>query len=236
MRHVTIGSVLGALLLVAVPPPADAQQDYAGRYTISVVGSRIYYDDTSALKDTWSGGVEIDYNVKNWAAVGVYVHGARPTTDGDFFPLVRLQFRDTVVVTTVSQQVTQLDYGLSANFRFPLGPAFLRAVAGVGGYSFFFDDQRIQSPVVPGTLKDSTTDLEFVLGGAVGYRFGGSGAIELRVRDFIYTGYDRNDFSVSEPLLSAPTIPQPSEGKPEPKDTIHNIQIQLAFAFNLGGR
>jgi hypothetical protein len=236
MRHSTIGLILGALVLVAVPPPAQAQQDYAGRYTISVTGSRIYYDNSSALKDTWSGGVEIDYNVKNWVAIGAYVYGARPTTDGDFFPLVRMQFRDTVVVQTVSQQVTQIDYGVSANFRIPFRRAFFRALGGIGGYTFFLDDQRIESPEVPGTLEDSHTGLELLIGGAVGYRFGGAGAIELRVRDFIYTDFDREVFNVSEPLLAEPTIPQPSEGRPEPKSTIHNIHLELAFAFNLGGR
>jgi hypothetical protein len=70
----------------------------------------------------------------------------------------------------------------------------------------------------------------------VGYRFGQTGAIEFRLRDFIYTDFDRENFNVSEPLLAATDIPHPREDIPEPKSTIHNINIELGFSFTLGGR
>lgn len=236
MRHAAIGLVLGALLL-AVPPPADAQQDVTGRYTISVVGARVYYDNSSALKDSWAGGVEAEYNLKEWFSFGAYVFGGRPTTDGEFFPLVRMPFQDTVVVQTVSQQVTNIDYGLTANFRFPISSAYLRALGGVGGYTFFLDDQRIDVPTSDGRHEDHFTSWAFVVGASAGYTFGGSGAVELKVRDFIYTDFDREKFNLSEPLLGVGSIPTPQDvhDLPEPKSTIHNIHIELAFAFTLGG-
>lgn len=233
MRHVTTGLVLGALLLTAAPPLQG--QDIQGRYTITVLGSRIYYDESSALQDAWSGGVEGEYNLTNWLSLGAYLFGARPTTDGSFFPLVRLQFRDTVLFELVSQQVTQLDYGLSANVRYTTGPLHLRALGGVGGYTFYLDDERIDRPVVPGQLKDSFSGLEFVIGAGIAYSFGETGSIELRARDFIFTDFDRERFNVSEPLLSAPSIPHPRENIPEPESTIHNIHLELAFSFILGG-
>ncbi len=233
MRHLTIALISGALLL-AVPPPADAQ-DFGGRYTVSVVGGRIYYDNASALQNTWSGGLEMEYNVKEWAGLGLYLFGARPTTDGSFFPLVRLQFQDTVLFQLVSQQVTQIDFGLSAKFRYSLGQIQLRAMGGVGRYVFYLDDDRIDSPGVPGALEDSFAEWEFVVGAGVGYHFGRTGAVEFQVGDFIYTGYDRERFNASAPLLAAPNVPHPRADIPAPKSTLHNIRLQLAFSFILGG-
>jgi len=236
MKRSGIGLVVGALLMSVAPPAAAQQEDVGGRYTFTVVGARTYYDNSSALKDTWGGGLEAEYNLQNWIAIGAYLRGARPTTDETFFPLVRLEFQDTVLFELVSQQVTEINYGAMVSVRASLSNFFFKGIGGVGAYVFNLDDQRIDSPTfLVNEREDSFSNLAWNLGGSAGYRFGRTGAIEVRVRDFIYTDFDRDRFSVSEPLLSAPNVPEPSEGKPEPKSTIHNIILELGFSFTLGG-
>ncbi len=236
MRYLASSLVLGALLLV-LAPPSSGQETTRGRYTVSVVGARMLYDNSSAIEDAWTGGVEAQYNIREWLGLGVYFNAARPTTNGEFFPLVRLEFSDTVINTLISQQVTQLDFGAIASVRVPLGRFQVRGVAGIGRYVFNLDDQRIDSPAVPGQLKDSFGDLSYNIGGAVGFVFGAAGAVEFRIRDFIYTDYDRDSFNLSEPLLAATDVPHPRPDLlfSEKKSTIHNLRLELGFSFTFGG-
>lgn len=234
MRHIASGLVVGALLLAVAPPTTG--QDIGGRYTVTLIGGRTLYAESSALEDAWSGGFEAQYNVSGWAGFGIYFIAARPTTDGSFFPLVRMEFSDTVLNFLVSQQVTQFDYGVSAALRASLGMLQLRGLGGVGRYVFNLDDQRIDSPTVPGALKDSFAGLALSFGGIVGLGLGETGAVEVRVRDFVYTDFDREDFNLSEPLLAAPDVPHPRPNPPAPESTIHNIHIEVGFSFTLGGR
>jgi hypothetical protein len=112
-----------------------------------------------------------------------------------------------------------------------------QAIGGVGGYTIYLDDERTFSPnIIAGQRKDKFSGLAYNIGGAVGYRFGRTGAVEVRLRDFIYTDWDREQLNVSEPLLAATDIPHPRTDLPEPKSTIHNINIELGFSFTLGGR
>jgi hypothetical protein len=235
MKQIAIGLVVGALLLSVGQPAVAQQEEVGGRYTFTVVAARTMYDESSALQDAWTGGLEAEYNIQNWIALGGYLMAARPSTDGDFFPLVRLEFQDTVFLQTVSQQMTQIDYGAQVSFRAALDRFFFRGIGGVGGYVFNLDDARIATPAVPGTIDDKVTGLAWNIGAMVGYRFGRTGSVEFRVRDFIYTDFDRDKFAVSEPLLGAPDIPHPAENLPEKKATIHNIQLQLGFSFTVGG-
>lgn len=91
---------------------------------------------------------------------------------------------------------------------------------------------------MPGKLEDFFTEFAFNFGAVAAYRFSEIGALELRLRDFVYTNYDRDRFSVSEPLLGAPDVPHPHPDKvySDKKDTIHNIHFELGFSFTLGGR
>lgn len=236
MKRIGIGLLVGALLSSLAPPAVAQQEDIGGRYTITIVGARTFYDEASALKDTWSGGVEVEYNIKNWFGIGGYLRGARPTSDETFFPLVRLEFQDTVLFELVSQQVTEINYGAMLSVSAAVSNFLFKGIGGVGGYVINLDDQRIDTPdMIANQRKDSFSDLAWSIGGSVGYRFGRTGAVELRLRDFIYTGFDRDKLSVSEPLLSAPDVPHPREDIPEAKSTIHNINVELGFSFTLGG-
>lgn len=230
MRYLASGSLLSALLLAAAPP--SSAQEIAGRYTVTVIGGRTLYAESSALEDAFTGGLEAQYNFTEWLGLGFYFMAARPTTDGSFFPLVRLEFSDTVFNTLVSQQVTQLDYGVSAAVRYPLGRFHVRGVGGIGGYTFNLDDQRIESPSLP---EDRFSGLAFSAGAVLGYAFSRAGAVELRIRDFIYTDFDREKFNVSEPLLAVTDVPHPNPNPPPPEDTIHNLHFEVGFSFTLGG-
>lgn len=236
MRKVTLGLIVGAGFLALTPPASG--QDIGGQYTVTVIGGRTLYDESSALEDAWAGGIEGQYNVNNWLAVGGYFMAARPTTDGRFFPLVRMEFTDTVLFELVSQQVTEFNFGANVALRAPLGRFHVRGLAGIGRYVFNLDDQRIDSPTVPGQLKDSFGGLAFNFGGVLGLRFGEAGAVEFRVRDLVYTDFDRDHFNASEPLLAATDVPHPRPDLlfSEKKSTIHNIHLELGFSFTLGGR
>lgn len=234
MKRLFTGLALGALGLAMTATPAAAQAA-AGEYTITVLGGQTLYDESSALKNAPYGGIQAQYNITDNFGVGAYGLGARPTTDGTFYPLVRMEFNDTVFHYLVSQQMVGLDYGVLAFGRLPMGRLDVEVLGGVGRYTFSVDDQRNDRPTVPGTLEDEFSGTQFQIGGGIGFAVAGNKGIRLEVRDFIYTGYDREWFNLSDPLLGATNVPHPRPNPPEAKSTIHNIRVQLGFSFVPGG-
>lgn len=237
MRKLGIGLGVAMAGLVLAPTFLTAQT--SGRYGITVLAGQSTFADGSALKSTPVAGLEAQFLPTEMFGIGFYIMGARPTTDERYFPMTRMEFNDSVYHYLVSQQVVNLDVGVSGSARAAFGQVEVMGLAGVGRYYFSLDNERIWSPrEIPNEDYDSFGGLEYLVGGSIGYHFGESGAIRLQVRDVIYTDFDRNRFDVSEPLLGARNVPHPHQEllDSENKDTIHNIRFNVGFTFFPGGR
>lgn len=228
---------LATAALVLLPALVGAQQ--AGQYAVSVLAGQTTYEDVAAIQSAPMAGIEAQYQPTSMLGVGFYVMGSRPTTDERYFPMSRLEFKDSVYHYLVNQQVVNIDFGVSASLRAGFGAFEVMGLGGAGRYVFALDEERSRSPQsIPNQDDDTFSGMEYMVGGSVGYNFGESGVIRLQVRDMIYTDYDRNRFDVSEPLLSARNVPHPNPDllAAESKDTVHSIRLNLGFTFFPGGR
>jgi hypothetical protein len=235
MPAVLVATSLAAAVLVAAALPARAQDLQPRHYTIGLMGGFTAYDESSALRNAFYGGVEGAYWVLPQFAVGLHILGSRPTSDGSMFPMVRVPYADTAYHYLVSQQITKVEAGLQGMLRLPVGPFLLEGIGGIGRYMIDLDPQRSERPVV---IEERVTGLRgtsFMVGAGAAVQVGRSGGLRLQVRDFIYTDYDRNVLDMSEPLLSAEAIPHPREHFPEPKSTIHNLRYEVGFFFRPRG-
>lgn len=200
--------VLLACASLAWATAASAQ--VAGRYQVSVTGAWTQWDESSALEDAVAGGIDARYFLTGNLGAGFYFQASRPNTDGTFFPLVRLDFGDTVLVYTVAQQVGSFDLGVQAFYRIPVGSRLAAmAFGGAGIYAFSLDPQQSDFPTVPGTMDRFFYEPEYTFGGSLDITLGQTAGFRLELRDLVYTDFDRDRFSLSDPLFREENLPHP---------------------------
>lgn len=217
-----------ASLAWATAAPAQV----AGRYQVSAMGAWTQWDESSGLEDAVAGGIDARYFLTGNLGAGFYFQASRPNTDGTFFPLVRLDFGDTVLVYTVAQQVGSFDLGVQAFYRVVIGSRL--AVVGFGGggiYAFSVDPQQADFPRRPGTFDRFFYEPEYTFGGSLDIALGQNAGFRVEVRDLVYADFDRDRFNLSDPLFREENLPHPRLELPEKKDTIHNLRYTVGFTF-----
>lgn len=237
MKWSTIG-LLTALVTVGGVAPGLAQtsgpQSPVGRYSGTVSGGWTQYDAAAGLKDAAFAGFDVMYNLNRMVSFGPYLSASRPTTDGEYFPFLRLEFGDTVFTYLMSQQLTVFDVGLAAAVGVPVGPVVLQGLGGIGAYTVRLDPQRSNKPVVVGTEVNGFSGMQYALGAGLTVNVPG-GALSMQARDVVYTDYERDLLNVSQPLFGGSAIPHPNADIEEAKSTIHNLRYEVGFNFRLGG-
>lgn len=251
-------AALVALALAAAPARAQtpdtttlASTDTAGPsaarlFEISALGGYQWFDDAAAL----NGAPTIGFRAVSPRSLlgipglsfGVTAGFARPTTRGDYFPWNRQIYfsdinrrNDTTLVYEVSQRVTMAHYGVELGFR--AGGAndttrrssALRGIAlevsgGVGGYAFYEDPEQNRRNEVHAKPA-------FSLGGGIGIPMPANTMLRLRVDDLIFTGFDREWFSLHDPLFAEELFQNPERTPPAPKSTVHNLRLSVQFSF-----
>lgn len=214
-------------------------------FEISAIGGYQWFDDAAAL----NGAPTIGFRAMSPRALlgvpgltfGVTAGFARPTTRGDYFPWNRqiyysdqLRRNDTTLVYEVSQRVTMAHYGLEVGFR--TGGATtarnildwrglaLEASGGVGGYAFYEDPEQNHR-------NEVHSKMAFSLGGGIGVPMPGNSMLRFRLDDLIFTGFDREWFSLHDPLFAEELFPNPVKTPPAPKSTVHNLRLSVQFSF-----
>ncbi|MFO7261497.1 MAG: outer membrane beta-barrel protein [bacterium] len=219
-------SLFGAVLLaVFAASPLAAQGEQQGQFEVSTFLSWQRFDEAAALENGPAAGLEVMYFARPAVAVGGYLSVGRPKTRGEYFPLVGLKFEDSTFFYLPDQTVTQIGFGIAGLLRFAsLEPFAPYVTAGAGRTRFFMDPEQNR-----GIRSESVAT--WMLGGGVQYSSGGGVGLRLDVRDEIFTGFDREIFSVVDPLYIDRTMPHPNPSIPEAKSTVHNIRVSLAFSF-----
>lgn len=216
-----IGTVLLAVL-TAAPLAAQAEQ---GQFEVSTLLGWQKFDEAAALENAPAAGLEALYFVRPTIAVGGYLSIGRPTTRGEYFPLVGLEFEDSTFFYLPDQTVTQIGFGVAGMLRLqPIQRFAPYVTAGAGRTRFFMDPEQNRGHRDEGVAT-------WMVGGGVQYSSGGGVGLRLDVRDEIYSGFDREIFSVVDPLYMDRTMPHPNPNIPEAKSTVHNIRVSLAFSF-----
>jgi opacity protein-like surface antigen len=220
MRTV-FGTVLLALV-VAAPLAAQAPQ---GEFEVNTLLGWQRFDKAAALEDGPAAGIDAVYFATEMIGVGGYLSVGRPTTKGEYFPLVGLEFEDSTFRYLPDQDVTQIGFGLAGVVRFPVVQRLVPYVtAGLGRTRFFMDPEQNRGQRSEGFST-------WMVGGGIQLTSAGSIGLRLDVRDEVYTGFDREVFSVVDPLYIDRTMPHPNPDIPEAKSTVHNLRFSLAFSF-----
>lgn len=222
--------VLG--LVLAGTGQARAQEPR--QFLVSVRGEYQAFAESSALRGAPAAGLETTYFLNRNLGVGLQLSASRPWTKGEYFPLVRNTFwtpnsaNDTTLLYVVNQQVTAFDYSLQAEYRMPMDRFEPFVQGGVGGYTIF-PNSRAQPQ--SDRSRDQMSGALFSLGGGVSVALGENSRVMLAASDRIYTGYDREELSVSDRLLREDRFVNPLPSIPEAQSTIHNLRFSLGFSF-----
>ena len=223
------------------------------RFEVSALGGYQWFDKAAALRGAPTIGLrvvhpEILKRVPG-LTLGANAAFARPTTRGDYFPWNREIFysgdasrrNDTTLVFEVSQQVTMAWFGIDLGYRFgghpdgaPMkGLADWRAVqfdasVGAGWYGFWLDPEQTRR-------NERHANRGWLLGGGISVPLRGDAKLVLRAEDLVFVWFNREWFSLSDPLFSEELWRNPVKTPPAPKGTVHNPRVTLQFSFIPGG-
>lgn len=243
-----LSRVVAVALAVSVaaawnPRAAEAQGPAeAGSWVVTPNVAYTLYDDATPFEDGPSLGLEAHYAVTPNFAVGTTLSFARPEVDGNYFPLVLMEFgADSVMLFEAGQQVTEADAAVVATLGATVaGRGYLYAQGGAGAYSFFLDPQVMQS-VRKREGKDIISGLMVPVAGGFAYQLSGRSGFRLEVRDQILFDFDRSELNPVEPRfrntcdLRDICMPEANGDPPAPNDTVHNLRLMLGFEFVPGG-
>jgi outer membrane protein W len=236
MRKAVLTALAGVALAVAAE--VSAQESVAGRFTVTPVVGVIRFDESSALANkkaddegdftktvvTPTVGLAAEYLLTPQFGIGFYFEAARPQTRGDYFPSLQLVFGNEAELHSISQRVTMLVYGVQGSANFNVGRIQPYVSGGAGAVTINNDPQQSDG-------NSSFTHAQFQLGGGIGYSVSQSTVIRLDVRDFVFTGWDRDDLNVVSSRFQNTLLPAANGNPPAEKSTVHNIRVALGFSF-----
>lgn len=249
-----VPALLGAQVTDSVGTVVQDSASGDHRYEVVALAGYQWFDKAAALQATPTMGFRIIHGdlLQRWLpglTIGANASFARPTTRGDYFPWNRQIYysadasrrNDTTLVYEVSQQVTMAWVGFDVGYRYggrPAAPAMrsptdwraleLDASVGPGLYGFWLDPEQARQNKLHSRRG-------WLLGGGVGLPLPGNTRILLRAEDMVFVWYDRNWFSLSDPLFAEELWPNPVKTPPPPKGTVHNARLTVQFSFVPGG-
>ena len=251
-----------ALVAALLPAAAGAQvADSVGSSAEPTTGARTYevtaltgwqfFDKAAALQNTPTFGLRIVRpgllaRLPRLTIGGSFAF-ARPTTRGDYFPWNRQIYfsdinrrNDTTLVFEVSQYVTMAHYAAEVGYRFGGRGADTamrsatdwRAIsldvnAGFGGYAFWLDPEQARR-------NELHSQGSYVLGAGIGVPLPRRTFLRVRLDDLIFTSFDRQWFSLYDPLFAEELFPNPEKTPPAAKGRIHNPRLSVQFSFYPG--
>ncbi|MEJ7810434.1 MAG: hypothetical protein WKG32_08475 [Gemmatimonadaceae bacterium] len=226
-------------LAAQIPDSVYSVGGVSRRYEVSVISGYQQFATSAALDGSPILGARIARTIVPRISAGAGFAFARPMSRGEYFPWNRQPYfentrqNDTTLIYSVSQRTTLMTGGIDVNLRLPvyaLNPrsAFagvaLEGGVGVGFYNFWLDPQQSRGQRRFGGLA-------YQFGGGVSIPASRGSAIRLRVDDVLFTHYDRDRLSLSDPLFSEDLFRNPDPAPPAKQRSVHNIRIALWYSF-----
>ena len=227
-----------ALMATFAGTTMHAQARTDRRFTVTPSAGIMYWDESSALavkqpaddgrftKTLYSPtvGIAADYAVATPLSVGLYLHAARPTTRGDYFPAVLFDYGARTEVYAVSQRVTTLMYGVQGTVDVDIGMMAPFISAGVGATRVTLDPEQMNG-------NRNFTSGHFQIGGGLGFRIGSRTLLKADVRDMVFVKWDRDRLNPVQPNFQNTRLPAINGFVPPKESTIHNWRFALGFSF-----
>jgi hypothetical protein len=236
--RIAVASALAGVAFVLATDGLVAQALTSGRFTVTPVVGTIRFDDASALANkkadndgaftenvfTPTVGLSADYKFARQIGLGFYFEAARPQTRGDYFPSLLLNFGQNAELRTISQRVTLMMYGLQGTATFGVGRLQPFVSGGAGFVTINGDPQQ-------NDRNASFSNTQFQFGGGIGYAVSGRTSLRVDVRDFVFTGWDRDELYPVNPDFQNTLFPAANGDAPSAKSTVHNIRIAIGFSY-----
>lgn len=237
MRRAVLTALAGVGFMLAADGAA-AQGLTAGKFTVTPVVGAMRWDEASALANkkadasgeftestiTPTVGLAADYSITRNVALGFYFEAARPQTRGDYFPSLLLNFPANAELRTISQRVTVMMYGIQGTANFGVGRVQPYLSGGAGLVTVNGDAQQNDRNATFSTGQ-------FQVGGGIGYAVSGSTTLRLDVRDFVFTGWDRDELYPVNPAFQNTLFPSANGNPPAEKSTVHNVRLAIGFSY-----
>ncbi len=221
--------LIPAVVAVALSATAGAAQ-VPNQFTVGAHAGYTQYGDASALENEPFIGVDAVYRLANLGLGGLDVGlgftfaAARPKTRGDQFPVVAFDFGDTTFLSTVSQRVTMLQYGLQGVLGHSFGRVRLYGMGGGGAYTTFLDSRQ-------NVRSEAYTKPMGLIGGGLEYAVGRNFGFRVEARDMLLMDYERDRLDptvgYTHDSIVRDVLPPPDPAK----STIHNIQASIVFTY-----
>lgn len=236
--RIAVAAMLAGVGFVLAIDGIAAQGLATGRFTITPVVGTIRFDEASALANkkanddgaftenvfTPTVGLSADYKLARQLGLGFYFEAARPQTRGDYFPSLLLNFGQNAQLRTISQRVTLMMYGLQGTGTFGVGRLQPFVSGGVGFVTVNGDPQQNDG-------NASFTNGQFQFGGGLGYAVSGNTTVRLDVRDFVFTGWERDELYPVNTDFQNTLFPSANGNPPTEKSTVHNLRFAIGFSY-----
>lgn len=236
--------VAGSTAAAQEPTPGNAAsvpRSSANASEVAAVSGWHHFAWSSALEYTPFLGMHVRRPIRNYFIAGGALVVARPLTRGEFFPWNRQVYfsdashlNDTTLIFQVSQRVTVATLTVDGGVRLagPSGTMLERfgveGTVGVGRYIIWADPERARE-------NKRMSAITWQLGGGFTMALGQSAKLLARLDDVIFTEYDRDFLSLSDPLFAEDLFPNPLQPPPPKQRTIHNARVTVGFTFVPGG-
>lgn len=223
--HLPLGAGVTALLLLAGAAEAQAPQ---GRFTVTTRASSLTFDRAASLNTAPAVGVDAEFGITNWLALGTSVSVSRPSTRKEDF-ITQLTFGtaangDTTTFYQTGQQVSLVDGSIIATLRREVGRLTPYLSGGVGLYNFFLDPQ-----INRGSANFSGTS--FTGGAGVAFRLSERAGIQLDVRSLTFMNYKARQLQPSGGRFPNVLFPEEFDAAPKRKDNVSNIAFSIGFRY-----
>lgn len=248
IRRVALAALSASVLFVcpvasqeSAVGAAAVQQSPANASEVAAVTGWHHFAWSSALEYGPFLGMQVRRPFRGMFIAGAGLVVARPLTRGSFFPWNRQVYfsdashlNDTTLIFQVNQRVTVATLTVDGGVRLagPNGTRFERfgveGTVGVGRYIIWADPERARE-------NKRMSAITWQLGGGVTMDLGQSTKLLARLDDMIFTNYDRDFLSLSDPLFAEDLFPNPVNPPPAKQRTIHNARITVGFTFVPGG-
>ena len=196
---------------------------------------------SSALEYAPILGVQVRRPFRGMFLAGGGLVVTRPLTRGSFFPWNRQVYfsdashlNDTTLIFQINQRVTVATLTVDGGVRLagPSGTMLERfgveGTVGVGRYIIWADPERARE-------NKRMSAITWQFGGGLTMALGQSTKLLARLDDVIFTEYDRDFLSLSDPLFAEDLFPNPTQTPPPKQRTIHNARVTVGFTFVPGG-
>ncbi|MGI8498938.1 MAG: hypothetical protein ACR2OG_15310 [Gemmatimonadaceae bacterium] len=248
-RAVTLLRTIVTVTLLLRATPGWAQLDSAlsradslaaglnggARHRVSVLGGYQAFAASSALHRSPFLGMRLDRPL-GALEIGGNIAFSRPLTRGEYFPWNRqiyfsdaAHLNDTTLLFAPNQYTTLVTTSLDLNLVLGTGGSVARGLvaelgAGGGYYNFWLDPEQAHgNSTMGGPL--------LTFGAGLGVPLGASYGLRLRVDDVVLSRFDRNRFSLADPLFAEDLFVNPVVAPPRAQRTVHNVRYAIGLIF-----